>query len=44
MTQKFSIGATPLTQWESFLAQCDKLGLKEVTKVVQDRYASTRPS
>jgi putative aldouronate transport system substrate-binding protein len=38
MTQKFSIGTVPLTQWESFLAQCDKLGLKEVTKVVQDRY------
>jgi putative aldouronate transport system substrate-binding protein len=38
MTQKFSIGTAPLTQWDSFLAQCDKLGLKEVLKVVQDRY------
>ena len=40
MTQKFSIGTVPLTQWDSFLAQCDKLGLKEVTKVVQERYSA----
>ena len=38
MTQKFSIGTLPLSQWDASLAQCDKLGLKEVLKVAQDRY------
>ena len=38
MTQKFIIGTESLDRWDEFLANCKRLGIDEIIKVVQERY------
>jgi len=35
---KFITGVEPISNWDSFVAQCEKMGIKEATEIRQDQY------
>jgi hypothetical protein len=35
---KFITGVEPISNWDSFVAQCEKMGIKEATEIRQEQY------